>query len=315
MKALITGASGFVGSNLTRRLIEKGIEVHVLIRPTSNLWRLDEVKKKIISHQADFLNLDYLAEIFKEVRPDYIFHLATHSIFSAYLKEEDEKEIIQTNLIGLVNLIKAAASGDYKLFVNTGSSSEYGLKNEPMKETDVCRPANMYGVAKLAATAYGQYYAANFNKPIVTLRLFSPFGQFDDKKRLIPYVIAKALKNQDIEVSNPEVVRDYIHVDQAVDIYLKAMEIDSYRLKGEIFNIGSGRQRPIKEIVGIIAELTGTKSKINWQQIDRKKWEPAVWQADLEKTAAVFGWRPEVDLRKDLSRTVAWFKDNLSKYE
>ena len=105
------------------------------------------------------------------------------------------------------------------LLVNTGSSSEYGIKNSAMKESSLLEPVTEYGVSKAAATLFCQSYAVTENLPIVTLRLFSPYGRYEQKSRLVPSVILAALQKINPKISSRQFVRDFIFIDDVLDAY------------------------------------------------------------------------------------------------
>ena len=252
-KVLVTGATGFVGANLVRRLVREDYEVHIFTRASSNKWRLTDVLSKLNDHTVDLLEENKLKGLIKEIEPEIIFHLAAAGIYGGV--HLPEKNLIETNFWGAVNLLNACNDIDYKCFINTGSSSEYGPKKHPMKETDVCEPINMYGITKCAATLYGRFVAKTKDKPIVGFRLFSPYGPYDDKTRLITYAIINALQNNDLNLANPKAVRDYIYIEDILDLYMKSID-KAYKLKGEVFNGGSGSQTTIHYVVNKIMELT-----------------------------------------------------------
>ena len=311
-KVLVTGATGFVGANLVRRLVREGYEVHILTRPTSNKWRLTNVLSKLNDHTVDLLEEKKLRGLIKEIEPEIIFHLAVAGIYGGV--HLPEKNLIETNFLGTVNLVNACNDIDYKCFINTGSSSEYGPKKHPMKETDVCEPINMYGITKCAATLYGRFVAKTEDKPIVGFRLFSPYGPYDDMTRLITYAIIKALQNNDLNLANPEAVRDYIYIEDVVDLYMKSIE-KAYELKGEVFNVGSGSQTTIRYVVNKIMELTQSKSSINWRSVDGRSYDTEKWEADIEKTSKFFDWEPIYDIDEGLKKTISWFRNNLNLYD
>src|SRR3989344_4377656 len=315
-RIFVTGATGFVGSHLVRRLVGKNYEVHILARAGSDKWRIADLIPKIHEHIIDLSETEELRRLFLEIQPEIIIHLATASIYSAFTELENEKEIIKTNFLSFVSLLNALSDVNYRLFINTGSSSEYGLKSAPMKESDICQPINVYGLAKLSAALYGQYLATVQGRPIATFRLFSPYGPFDDKKRLMSHVIAKSLGQNEIAVGNPEVSRDYIFIDDVIDLYLEAIENEkAEKLKGEIYNVGFGRQTEISQVVGQITRRLGTENLVKWNAVKRRVWEPEMWQADMEKTHKNFIWRPKVDLSEGLGKTINWFKSNLKNYK
>lgn len=311
-KILVTGATGFVGSNLVRRLISNGHDVHILTRNLSNKWRLVDCISDLHNHTVDLLNQEELKRLMTEIEPDVIFHLATSGMYGGV--QRPDTEVIETNLLGAVNLINACNDIDYKCFINTGSSSEYGPKKEPMKETDLCEPVNLYGISKCAATLYGQSIAWTMDKPIIGLRLFSPFGPFDDKSRLMTYAITNALANKPLLLGNPNAVRDYIYIEDVLDIYLQSMERAS-EFKGEVFNVGSGSQTSISYIVNKIIEITGSKSEIKWNSFSGRAHDTEKWEADIKKISRLFNWRPKYNIDDGIRQTISWFENNLQLYK
>jgi len=190
-KILITGATGFVGANLLRKLIDSKNDIHVIIRSTSNLWRINDIIDKVNAHVCDLTNRESVEKLVLKIKPQIIFHLA---VYGGYQFQEESLKIIDTNLIGIINLLNACCKIGFECFINTGSSSEYGLKNKPMSENDLLEPINDYGIAKAAATLYCQAIGRRENLPIFTLRLFSPYGYYEGPTRLIPYLIISCLK-------------------------------------------------------------------------------------------------------------------------
>jgi nucleoside-diphosphate-sugar epimerase len=307
-KILITGAAGFIGSNLVRKLInDKGNEVHVIIRNSSNLWRLKGMLNSVKKHVVDLLELDKLKRCLDKIKPDFIIHTA---VYGGATNEKDVNKIIKTNLFGTMNLLEASKNIDYKCFINTGSSSEYGRKEKPMKEIDFLEPNNEYGISKSAATLYCSYFAKKYKKPIITLRLFSPFGCFDNKDRLISKAIVKALKNENLDLTNPNIERDYLFVGDILDAYIKVMDSDSIQY-GEIFNVGSGVRTKISEVIKNIIQLTNSKSKINWDSFPLREYDTKTWVADIKKIKKTFIRRPKHNLKQGLKKTVDWFETYL----
>ncbi len=145
----ITGASGFIGANLTRSLLKNNYSVHILNRTKNLSWRLKDIENLITVHSGDIVNFDSVKEALKESKPDNIIHLAT---YGAYHFQTEFEKIVQVNIDGIKNLLEASKDIQYKTFINTGSSSEYGYKNKAMKETDACNPISYYAATKNAAT-------------------------------------------------------------------------------------------------------------------------------------------------------------------
>ena len=142
---LITGAGGFIGACLMRRLVENNENVHILLKKATNAWRIQDIIHKVSVHISDLSDLQGLRKIMDDIKPDIIYHLAT---CGAYSYQNIPDAIINTNILGTWNLLKATSQINYELFVNTGSSSEYGFKKFSMKETDLLEPASYYAVTK-----------------------------------------------------------------------------------------------------------------------------------------------------------------------
>lgn len=303
--ALVTGATGFIGSNLVRRLLGEGYDVHILSRDVSRAWRVKDILSSLRVHEIDLRDADKLEKVVVEVKPDYIFHLAIGGVYTG--PNLSDRDLFEMNLMGTINLIEAANKIDYKAFVNTGSSGEYGKKDLIMKETDVCEPANSYGITKYAATLYASLIARSKNKPIVTLRLFSPYGPYEDPNRLISYVIKTALKNEKLLMASPNSVRDFIYVEDIAEAYIKCLVVAS-KYRGEIFNIGSGREVTVEQAVNKIIELSGSKSSLKWNTKPPSLGESSRWQADISKAKSLLNWSPRFSLGDGLVKTIEWFR-------
>lgn len=310
-KILITGASGFFGANLVYRFVKENYEVHILTRESSNLWRLHEVYEQVTDWKCELTNATKLKEIIEFIQPQHIIHSAT---YGGRHFENKEQAIVQTNLMGLMNLLGACQDIDFETFINTGSSSEYGPKDTAMKESDGCFPSSVYGISKLSNTLYGQYCAHQWNKNIGTIRLFSPFGDFEDQGRLFPDLILNALNHQPIYLSNPTAVRDFIYVQKAVDLYVEIIK-EKKSIQGEIYNCGSGAQTSVLEVALKIKEITDSKSEILIHPHPRKEALVSTWVADLNKTTTSFDWRPHHSVDDELRQACTWFEKHKDLYK
>jgi nucleoside-diphosphate-sugar epimerase len=310
-KIVITGATGFVGSNLARYFVGRNNEVHLLLRASSDIWRIADIMDKVNVHKADLTVPAELEQVVMSVRPDVILHTA---VYGGHPFQNDTNKIFDANLRGTINLVQACRDLDYELFINTGSSSEYGVKRQPMKETDVCEPNEDYGVSKTAASLYCQMTARRYRKPIITFRLFSPYGSYDDATRLIPSVIISCIKRQPLKVSSPYFVRDYIYIRDIVEAYEKAVETSHLHNSGEIFNVGSGKQQTIGDVVQHIVQLVDQNIQPEWGSPGKRQHEPQVWQADVSKAESSLGWKPRYSIEQGLHETVEWFRKNVALY-
>lgn len=309
-KYLITGAAGFIGANLVRQLLKgDSSDIHIIEPIGTDLWRLRDVMDKIMVHSIDLADFERTTGLVKTVKPDIIFHLAS---FGGMPAQQDRDLIFKINVHGTINLLEACKFVGFECFINTGSSSEYGKKNTPMKETDVLEPISDYAVAKAAATHYCLKEALTHALPIYTIRPFSVYGDYEAPSRLIPTVLQGFLTGQELHLSSPSNVRDFIYIDDMVNAYLMLAAqkpTDHY-----IFNIGSGVESRIAQVVDLVRELSGTLVNVQWQVTTPRPWEPLHWQANIERAQAVLGWQPIYSLKDGLARTMAWFENNQHFY-
>jgi len=310
-KILITGATGFIGANLTRALLEKGAKVYIFTRKTSDKWRIKDILGDITEYCVDLTYEQEVENIVSHIQPEIIFHTTA---YGGYPLQGDSKKIYETNLIGTINLINACRKIGFKIFINTGSSSEYGIKKCPMKERDTLEPISDYGISKALATLFCQMRAKSDGLPITTLRLFSPYGYYEEATRLIPSVILSCLRGKSPEVLSPCAVRDFIFIEDVIDVYLRVVA-NKDKIAGEIFNIGYGVQYSVKEVVDEIIQLTGNIVKPVYKSVFNPGIEPQIWQADISKVKNALGWVPKYDLKMGLSKSIRWFAENMILYE
>lgn len=285
LKVLITGATGFVGANLVRVLLLKpNIELYILTRSTSDLWRLCDCKEamKEIIH-CNLADRMEVFEVLDKVKPSVVYHVATYGGFP---NQTDQAQMVQSNLYATMNLLDASIANGVATFINTGTSSEYGLKNQPMKESDLCEPVNFYGITKLAATNYCTMLGRTSQTKVCTLRLFSPYGELEDASRLYPSIVGALSKNERPKLSRPQSVRDFIPIEKVTQVYLDIISADF--ISGDIINVASGEQQTIAQFYKLLARKLG-KAHIEpiWGEAPPRANEPQMWQADVSKLKAL----------------------------
>lgn len=306
---LITGATGFVGACIVRRLLKENQNVTILIRKEAKLWRIEDVLNKVNVIYSDLSDQNVLDKVFKSVKPDVIYHLAANG---AYSYQNDPDQIIKTNIIGTWNLIKASLPYQYELFINTGSSSEYGFKDASMKETDLIEPASYYAVTKSAQTLLSSFVAKSQDKPIVTFRLFSVYGPFEEGTRFIPTLMRSLLNKEDMKLVDPNVARDMIYVDDVVNAYLAIDKLKGFT--GESFNVCTGKQSTIKSVVEEAVRVTGELTNFIWGGMENRSWDTKVWVGSNNKIKKLTGWKVKTNLQSGLKKTWEWYKVNSYLY-
>ena len=304
---LITGSTGFIGSNLARKLISLKYDVHLILRKKSNLWRITDLLKfkNVKVHICDLKNKKNINLIVKKLKPKTIFHLAAYGAYSF----QNVKKNIQRNILeGGINLIDSCAENGFDRFINTGSNSEYGFKKKPMKESDVLDPNSYYAVYKSAVTNYSRYLSLSENLPITTVRPFHVYGPYEEKTRLIPTLIGKLLKNQKIDLVSPKISRDLLFIDDSVDLFCRIAEKKIQN--GKIYNMGSGNQTTIKVIANTVKDLTSSESILNWNKMQNRSWDQEIWISDMSLVKKDLNWNHKYNIVKGLKKTIAWYKKN-----
>lgn len=310
-KILVTGGSGFLGSNLCHKLINSKNDVHLILRPNSNFWRITDVKKDLNLHNGNLSKSGAIKSIIKKIKPDIVFHCASYGV---YPKEKNFKRIFQTNVLDTINLMNILSEyGGLKKFVNLGSVSEYGPKKQKIKETDLPRPVTPYSIAKLTQTNLAQYFAIVKQLPTITLRIFTPYGKYDNPGRLISDVMLSIIKKKKLELSSPLFFRDFIFIDDAINAIIKAA---NSKCVGEIINVGSGRAYSIKEIIEITKEIGNLDLKVSWgvragREFDKIQ-EKSI--ADISKAKKLLNWKPFYSIREGLHCSYIWYKKNYELY-
>ena len=309
---LITGATGFVGANLAHFFVNEKADVHILLRESSNTWRINDILNRLNKHYCDLTDRENTKRVISEIRPNIILHLA---MYGGYPFQTDYSKMVDTNYIGTINLLNACAEKGFGCFINTGSSSEYGVKDKPMKESDLLEPIDVYGATKAAATLYCYAFAKKYNLPIFTLRLFSPYGYYEEPARLIPYLIISMLKNEKIKLASPYAVRDFIFIEDAIEAFLLTIEKKDKILPGTVLNVGSGSDTKVIEVFKMLKEIVDYKTDFTVEGFPRDSDVLRIWRAETGKIQKTLGWNPKYKLEDGLTKTVKWFRENIYLYE
>lgn len=306
-RCLVTGASGFVGNNLARRLLRDGHEVHVLLRQGHATWRLQDIYPDLHVHIVDLCDAGQVERAVQTIRPEWIFHLAA---YGAYSHQTDIQRIMQTNILGTVNLVQACLETGFEAFVNTGSSSEYGFQDHAPAETEPLEPNSHYAVAKASATMFCRYTAQSRDVHLTTLRLYSVYGPYEEPTRLLPTLIVYGLRNQLPPLVNPDVARDYVYIDDALEAYLLAAARPTQE-RGAVYNVGTGIQTTLRQVVSVAKQILGIEAEPVWSSMPNRRWDTTVWVADNRKIQRELGWEPCYTFEQGFCKMVDWLRHNL----
>ena len=309
-KILVTGGAGFIGSHLTRRLVELGAQVSVLVKYKSIIdnVRLSSLWDQITIIEADLRNVDSLRQL-KEKSYDIIFHLAAYNhVGDSFLHVN---ESLMSNTIATANLFEFAP--DYKTFVYTATSEVYGLQNNvPFNEEFMPFPISPYAIGKYGGELYARMKRHQTDKDIVCIRPFNTFGPYQSDRAIIPEIIIKCLRGLPIETNEGKQTREFNYIDNIVDGFIKISEASPS--PKEPINIGMNKEIAIKDLVKKIHSISNSKSELKIGSLSNRETE--IWRmcADNKRANDILGWMPKISFEDGLQRTIEWFKRYLDIY-
>lgn len=311
---LVTGAAGFIGSNLTQSLLEKGYRV-VGIDNFEDAYDLKFKEAHIAPfvgnsnfalHRVDVRDLPAMRAIFEEEKPSYIVHLAAKADTRAAVK--DPYTYTSVNIDGTLNILELCREYPVENLVIASSSSVYGNSSQvPFTEDQTAdRPLSPYGATKRAVELLACTYHHNFNMNITCLRYFNAHGE-NNRPGMVPYIwTEKLLRGEEIEISGDgSRKRDYTYIGDIVRATILAIEKP---LGFEVINIGNNTPASLNELLAVFEKVIGTKAKVKSRPSHSASVEETY--ANIDKAKKLLGWEPEVSLEEGIRRLVAWFRAN-----
>ena len=322
MKIIITGITGFIGSNLARKLLDKGHEVYGLTRHVTgrSLQTIEDIKDKVKLMSCNVTEFNSVKECVQKVNPDVIFHLAALS--PVRLSFEHPFEFQKINYIGTINIAEVLRElyGPEKVRLIVASTAEvYGIQERvPFKEDLKLEASSPYAVSKVAMDSYMRMLFKVYDFNGVIMRNSNTFGRRHDNSFFTEYLISKMLKKEDIYIGAEDSTRDYMFVDDHVNGYILAMETPE--AKGNIFNVAGKQGYSNKEWVTKIAkQLYFPLDKVHFGEyppgypVRPLKSDQQYLVLDTAKAEAILGWRQSITLEEGLDKTIGYVKTGLFK--
>ena len=308
-RVLVTGASGFIGSHLTRKLVDAGADVHALTSVVSSVYptRLVELRNRITLHEASLTDRGALESMAAAAKPDYVFHLGAYTHVGKSWQRVDE--CVQVNVQGTVNLLMALAPHGYKRFLNTGTSEIYGDIDVPFRETDQPHPISPYSVSKYAAEEYCRLYAESYTWPIVRVRPFNAYGPAQSPDRVIPEIITRALRGEPLRMTQGRQTREFNYVEDIAMGFLQLATAPN--VDGELFNLGCGVDVSMREVATTILRLMGDPIEAEFGALPDRPTEIWEMRCDASKAKDRIGYAARTSLEEGLARTIEWYRHEL----
>ncbi len=313
-KVLITGGTGFAGSHLAQLLrCDAGIELH--------LTHMSPVKEEIISllgetvqyHQVDLQDSAAVTQLFQTVQPDEVYQLASAAAVGK--SHEHALRVLTMNQTIAANVLESVrVETPHAKVVLISSAEVYGISQPeelPITEDHPLRPANPYGVSKVAQDLLAGVYARSFNLHIVIARPFNHVGERQESGFVVPDFTQQVIKieqgaQEKMRVGNLETKRDFSDVTDVVAAYALLMVKGK---PGEVYNIGSGVAYSMQEVVDMLRAQSQVKIDLEVEEARLRPADIPIMQADARKIRAL-GWEPQSTLEAALTRVVRYWRGN-----
>lgn len=290
MKVLVTGANGFIGSNLVKGLIVQDYIVDVIVRPNSNLDLLSDVINKINVFKHDG-TIESMFSILKNSKPDIVCHLAGISVYAHKLK--DVGQLINSNILFGNQLVESMIRNNIFNLINTGTYwQNYNDKHY--------NPTCLYAATKQAYIDILKFYVESSKLNVITLKLFDNYGPNDNRNKLFSF-INKSINNNDlINMSPGDQLMDMVYISDLIDAYLISIKkLTSSKINGyKEFFLSTDNRISLKNLVNTFLKITNQKAKINW---GGRKYREREIMFPITAKDKLPGWNPKVSIEKGIN--------------
>jgi UDP-glucose 4-epimerase len=304
MKVLLTGASGFVGSHVLRRLLgEPRTEVAVFVRKPKEAWRIRDDLGRVRVFEIALEDAAGVESALEAFRPTHLAHLA----WSGVLGRDRNDPAQQDNVGHSLRLLEAALDSGARHFVGLGSQAEYGPCQARIDESTPTAPTTEYGRAKLSTCEQARSLCERRGARFAWLRLFSSYGPQDSPEWMIPYLALKLLHRERPAVTAAEQLWDYVYVDDAAAAIVAVLRSDS---ASGVFNLGSGSAPRLRDIIERVRDAIDPSLPVGFGEVAYRPDQVMHLEADIGRLARATGWGPQVGLDEGIRRTVDWYRNH-----
>lgn len=293
-RVIIFGGSGFIGINLIKKLKKNKFNITYVSRKKN--------KKDYLQNKARYICCDVSKKkSLKKIKTDYDYIIN----LSGNIDHNNKLQTIRTHYLGCKNLVDYFQKKKFKLFIQIGSSLEYGNLNSPHIESSRAKAFSAYGLSKLKATKYLEKKSKKNNFSFLVLRPYQIYGPFQKKNRLIPYVINSSIKGKAFACTDGSQLRDFLYIDDFSNLILKILKKKNF--KSGIFNVGFGKPYKVKEVINLVTKNL-KKGKPLFGKILMRKEEKKIYYPNIKKVCKTFNWKPKVQIFEGIKRTIHFYE-------
>lgn len=292
-KILITGSTGYIGSELVKVLLENdNNNIAVVVKNIKKAESLFKDKVTFIT-----TNNATLKNNINKFSPDIVVHLASFSSSSDALS--DINKLIESNIIFTSVLLDALSDCNIKLFINTGSFSEYYYNNE------VINPTYFYSATKISARYIIEYFSKKNNFKVINAILYTVYGKKSSNKKIIDYAIDSLDSADSIKMSDGKQILDFIYIDDVVNFYINLLyNFSKLNIKEKDYFVGTGCGTSIKELVQILEDKTGKKANIEWGANKSRHIDTKQAISNTVKTLEDLVWSAKTNIHTGLKKYI-----------
>lgn len=317
-KVLVTGAGGFIASHLVEKLVEQGACVRAFVRYNS---RGDPGMLSLLPREV-FKELDIIAGDLRDLAALKMAMLGTSAVFhlgaliAIPYSYVHPVEVVETNIIGTLNVLMAARELDVERILHTSTSEVYGTAlRVPMDETHPLQGQSPYSASKIGADKLAESFYRAYDLPVVTLRPFNTYGPRQSARAIVPTIISQALTQPQIHLGNLDARRDLTYVSDTVEGFMRAGEVPG--MEGETINLGTGNEVTVGDLAREIITIVGRPVEVvvDSARLRPEKSEVQRLLSDNRLAKERLGWQPVVTLSEGLQLTVSWITEHLDRYQ
>jgi polyisoprenyl-phosphate glycosyltransferase len=307
LEIAITGASGFIGANLTAHFLAQGHHVIAIEGLSNKSWRLQS-HPNLKRLRLNLCSRNEVQKFVGEFQPAILINCAAHG---AYACQTDVDGIYGINFEAVRFLLESLKDvRGFNAFIQAGSSSEYGINCSAPSEDSMTLPDSDYAVSKTSATGLIEYYARKLNFPAWILRLYAVYGPLEDVSRLVPNLLIHAKEGKLPPLVNPLISRDFVYIDDVCRAFEAVIDKSAVLPRGEIYNIGTGNCTRLEDLISVVQTQFGVLEEPKWGSMPDRRWDYPNWFSNPKKANLALNWKAKVSLADGLQKTMKWISES-----